>query len=107
MNQPQRGEVWLADCGFVAKVRPVVVISIPPKDTDRALITVVPHTTKIVGSEFEVHLPIRWLESGAFNIQSIFPLVPPQFIRKLGVLTPEQLAEIENILRRWEGLQPG
>jgi len=105
MNRPERGEVWLADCGYAGKVRPVVVISIPFKDTDRALITVVPHTTKIIGSEFEIRFPIRWLEQGAFNIQSVFPLVPPQFIRKLGDLMPEQLVEIENALRRWEGLR--
>lgn len=105
MNLPQRGEVWLADCGMKAKVRPVVVISIPYKDTDRALFTVVPHTTRISGSEFEVHFPIRWLENGAFNIQATFAVVPPQFIRKLGDLMPEQLAELENGLRRWEGLR--
>jgi mRNA interferase MazF len=105
MNIPERGEVWLADCGLAAKVRPVVVISIPFADTDRALITVVPHTTKIVGSAFEVHLPIRWLEKGAFNIQATFPLVPPQFIRKLGTLTREQLGEVESALKQWEGLR--
>ncbi|MDQ6632129.1 MAG: type II toxin-antitoxin system PemK/MazF family toxin [Verrucomicrobiota bacterium] len=102
---PQRGEVWLADCGLAAKVRPVVIISVPYTDTDRALITVVPHTTKIVGSQFEVPLPIRWLEKGAFNVQATFPLVPPQFIRKLGTLTPEHLLEVEKVLRRWEGLR--
>lgn len=105
MKRPERGEVWLADCGMAAKVRPVAVISIPFKDTDRALVTVVPHTTKIIGSEFEIQLPIRWLERGAFNIQATFPVVPPQFIRKLGDLLPEQLDEIENALRRWEGLR--
>ncbi len=105
MNRPQRGEVWLADCGMAAKVRPVVVISIPFQDTDRALITVVPHTTKVIGSEFEVPLPIRWLEKGAFNIQAIFPLVTPQFIRRLGTMTAEHLLEIETVLRRWEGLR--
>ncbi len=102
---PQRGEVWLADCGLAAKVRPVVIISVPYTDTDRALITVVPHTTKIVGSQFEVPLPIRWLEKGAFNVQATFPLVPPQFIRKLGTSTPEHLLEVEKVLRRWEGLR--
>lgn len=105
MNPPQRGEVWLADLGLTAKVRPVLVISIPFKDTDRALITVVQHTTKLVGSDFEIRLPIRWLARGAFNIQSVMPVVPPQLIRKLGTLTPEQLLEIESALRRWEGLK--
>jgi mRNA interferase MazF len=105
MNKPQRGEVWLADLGLAAKVRPVLVISVPFKETDRALITIVQHTTKIIGSEFEIHLPIPWLANGVFNIQSVMSVVPPQFIRRLGVLTPEQLAEIENVLRRWEGLR--
>jgi mRNA interferase MazF len=105
MNEPQRGEVWLADLGLAAKVRPALIISVPFKDTDRALLTVVPHTTKIFGSEYEVHLPVRWLEKGAFNVQSVMPAVPPQFIRKLGTLTAEQFHEIENALRRWEGLK--
>lgn len=104
MNRPERGEVWLTDLGMAAKVRPVLVISIPFGDSDRALITVVPHTRKIVGSEFEVPLPIRWLERGVFNVQSVMPVAPPQFMRKLGDLTLEQLAEIEKVLRHWEGL---
>jgi hypothetical protein len=45
------------------------------------------------------------MDTGAFNIQATFPLVPPQFIRKLGTLPPEQLGEIERTLRRWEGLK--
>jgi mRNA interferase MazF len=105
MNKPQRGEVWLADLGLAAKVRPVLIISIPFKDTDRALITVVQHTTKIIGSEHEIHLPVNWLEKGVFNLQSVMSVVPPQFIRKLGALTPEQILQIENALRRWEGLK--
>jgi len=104
MNLPERGEVWLADCGMTAKVRPVVVISIPFQDTDRALLRVVPHTTTLVGSEFEVQVPVRRLESGAFNIQATFPLPPPKFIRKLGALDATQLGLIKAKLKRWEGL---
>jgi mRNA interferase MazF len=104
MNLPVRGEVWLADCGMAAKTRPVLVVSIPYEDSDRALITVVPHTTTIIGSQFEVSVPVRWLLKCAFNIQATFPLVPPKFIRKLGVLATEQLEQIEIALRRWEGL---
>lgn len=104
MTLPQRGEVWLADCGLAAKTRPVVVVSIPFKDADRALITVVPHTTTLVGSQFEVRLPLRWLERGAFNIQAVFPLAPPRFIHRLGVLPLEQLRQIELAIKQWEGL---
>jgi len=105
MSKPQRGEVWLADLGLAAKVRPALIISVPFRDSDRALFTIVPHTTKIIGSEYEVHLSIPWLEKGAFNVQSVMPAVPPQFIRRLGTLTPQQLAEIEIALRRWAGLK--
>jgi hypothetical protein len=33
---PRRGEVWLFDCGMVEKVRPVLILSIPFADADRA-----------------------------------------------------------------------
>jgi mRNA interferase MazF len=104
MNVPARGEVWLADCGMTAKVRPVVVISIPFRDSDRALTSVVPHTRSLIGSEFEVPIPVRWLDGGAFNVQATFPLSPPRFIRRLGVLNPLQLGQIETALKRWQGL---
>ena len=104
MNLPVRRDVWLADCGMAAKVRPVVVISIPFQDSDRALITVVPHTTTVIGSDFEIQIPVRWLHTGAFNVQAAFPLPPAKFVRKLGVLDPEQFVQIENALKRWEGL---
>ena len=105
MSEPSRGDVWLADCGFTAKVRPVAVISIPFKDTDRALITVIPHTTSLVGSAHEIVVPVSWLAAGAFNVQATFPLVPPRFIRRLGILTADQLAMLEAGLKRWEGLK--
>ena len=45
MPNPSRGEVWLVDLGYAAKVRPCLVLSIPAADQDRALATLVPHTT--------------------------------------------------------------
>lgn len=104
MNLPQRGEVWLADCGMTAKVRPVAVVSIAFADNDRALLTVVPHTTTVFGSEFEIPIPVRWLHTGAFNIQATFPLPPPRFIRLLGRLDANQFGLIEAKLKRWLGL---
>jgi mRNA interferase MazF len=104
MTVPQRGEVWLADCGLAAKVRPVLVISVTFKEPDRALIAVIPHTTSLVGSEFEVALPVPWLKPGAFSVQATFPLAPARFIWQLGVLTTDQLGEIETVLKRWLGL---
>jgi mRNA interferase MazF len=54
MPNPNRGEVWLVDLGYAAKVRPCLVLSIPALDEDRALVTLVAHTTSARGSRYEV-----------------------------------------------------
>ncbi len=33
-----RGEVWLADLGYVGKIRPVLILSVLPGPDDRALV---------------------------------------------------------------------
>ena len=50
MSSPARGEVWLVDLGYVAKIRPCLVVSIPALMQDRALAALIPHTTKPRGS---------------------------------------------------------
>jgi mRNA interferase MazF len=67
MSKANRGEVWLVDLGLVAKVRPCLVISIPTLDQDRALVTLVPHTTSVRGSRFEVDVKVKFLRAGAFD----------------------------------------
>ena len=42
---PKRGEVWLFDCGMAEKVRPLLVLSVSHIDRDRAVLTVVFHST--------------------------------------------------------------
>jgi hypothetical protein len=54
MGPDRRGEVWLVDLGHAAKTRPAVVISVPALDTERALVTLVPHTTSPRGTRYEV-----------------------------------------------------
>jgi mRNA interferase MazF len=46
MQSPQRGEVWLVDLGMAMKVRPALVISVPADAADRALVTLMPDTTR-------------------------------------------------------------
>ena len=70
MPRQNRGEVWLVDLGRVAKVRPCLVISTPARLQDRALVTVVTHTTSTRGSKFEVPIKTRFLDTGAFDAQS-------------------------------------
>jgi mRNA interferase MazF len=105
MNSPQRGEVWLVDLGYTAKVRPCLVISIPVSQEDRALVTLIAHTTKPRGSRFEVNIKVRFLREGVFDSQNLVTIPYVKLIRKLGTLSSEQLSLIEDALKRWLGLQ--
>ena len=101
MPRQNRGEVWLVDLGMVAKVRPCLVISIPTLTQDRALVTVVTHTTSTRGSRFEIPIRTRFLDTGAFDAQSLVTISEAKFLRKLGNLQPDQLSEVEDAVRQW------
>ena len=100
---PRRGEVWLCDCGMVEKVRPVLILSVPFADTDRALLTVVFHSTTLRGSQFEVKVQVPFLKDGAFVAQSIATYPTARAIRKLGALNPAQLVDVEAAVFKWLG----
>ena len=104
MPTPQRGEVWLVDLGMAAKVRPALVLSIPAGDADRALVTLVPHTTSVRGSRFEVGVPVPFLKPGAFDTQGLVTIPLAKLIRRLGVLHPIQLKQVEQGVVTWLGL---
>ncbi len=104
MPNPNRGEVWLVDLGYVAKTRPCLVVSIPAEDIDRALATLVPHTTSVRGSRFEVKIKARYLKDGAFDAQNLVTIPHAKLIRKLGTLQPTELALVEDAVRLWLSL---
>jgi mRNA interferase MazF len=104
MPTPRRGEVWLVDLGMVAKTRPCVALSVKVGPQDRVLVTLVPHTTSTRGSQFEVVLPAPFLREGAFDAQGLVTVPQATLIRQLGSLPPEQLALVEDEVRRWLGL---
>ncbi len=97
----KRGEVWLVDLGYAAKVRPCLIFSIEAEETDRTLTTVVPHTTSVRGTRFEVSLNIRFLKQGAFDAQNIISVSHAKFVRKLGSLTNEQMKQVEDAVKFW------
>lgn len=73
----RHGEVWLIDFGRAGKARPALIVSGAFGDQDRALITVIPHTSSLRGSAFEVAVPVPFLKPGAFLVQgaTAFPSV--------------------------------
>lgn len=99
-----RGEVWLTDLGLAAKVRPCLVLSIAPEAQDRVLVTLVPHTTSLRGTRFEVGVPKRFLETGAFDAQGLVTVAPQRLLRKLGELQPPEMKTVDEAIRRWLGL---
>jgi mRNA interferase MazF len=105
MADPQRGEVWLVDLGLVAKVRPCLVVSVPIQEEDRALLTVLAHTTSPRGSRFEVRSSPPFLRSGVFDAQNIVTIPHAKLLRRLGRLSDNQFREVEKALSLWLGLQ--
>ena len=63
----RRGEVWLVDLGMAQKTRPALVLSTGYADDDRALVTIVSHTTSLRGSEFEIAVPVPFPEAGCLH----------------------------------------
>ena len=104
MKAPQRGEVWLVDLGLAAKVRPALVISVPANDEDRALVTIVPHTTSPRGSRFEATVPVPFLRNGVFDAQNLVTIPHAKLIRSLGKLSSTQVAVVERATALWLGL---
>jgi mRNA interferase MazF len=105
MSSPSRGEVWLVDLGYVAKVRPCLVISIPALMQDRALATLIPYTTSPRGSRFEVDVKVRFLKPGAFDVQNLVTIPHAKLLRKLGELDSGQLSQVEDVLLFWLGFE--
>jgi hypothetical protein len=67
MPKARRGELWMADLGFVAKVRPVLILSVDYRSEERAVVTYVLRTTSVRGTQYEVPHSSRGMQEGAFD----------------------------------------
>ncbi len=92
------------DLGMVAKTRPGLILSIPPGDLERALLTLVPHTTSLRGGAFEVPTTASFLRPGAFNVQGLMTVPTSLALRFLGRLPEAQLRPVEAAVLQWLGL---
>lgn len=107
MPQQNRGEVWLVDFGLAGKTRPALIVNIAFGTADRALITVVPHTTSLRGSSFEIVVPAPFLKPGAFLVQGVTTVPTVDALHRLGVLSSDAFANVFNGLLRWLGAGVG
>ena len=95
------GDVWIDDLGYVAKARPVIIVSRWDPDPPRALALYIPITSENRGSRYEVGLPrLPFLRDGSCaNIQGLASLPIIRLERQIGSVPDGILTEIKNALR--------
>ena len=88
---------------MVEKVRPVLIFSVPSADTDRAVVSVVFHSTALRGSQFDTKVEVPFLKDGAFIAQSVATYPTVRAMRKMGILNPSEFAAVESTVFKWLG----
>ena len=71
MPRAKRGEIWIADLGLAAKVRPVLVLSVAYEGQERAIVSYVIRTTSLRDTRYEVRHETRGMPNGAFDAQGL------------------------------------
>jgi mRNA-degrading endonuclease toxin of MazEF toxin-antitoxin module len=104
MPKARRGEIWLIDLGLVQKTRPCLVLSIEFLEHERAVVTYIPRTTHVRQTRFEVPHQGRGFEPGAFDAQGIGSIPEVKLERRLGVLEPALVQQVEAVVKRWLAL---
>ncbi len=98
MPRPSPGEIWLADLGYAAKTRPVLLLSRYPGDDELALVLIVPHTTAVRHNRWEFNADLAFLKQGVFHLQQVQPVSLPKLIQRLGFMPPLQLSALRHKL---------
>jgi mRNA interferase MazF len=97
----------MVDLGMAAKVRPCLVLSVPIEESDRSLVTLIPHTTTLRQSRFEVAVSVRFLRPGAFDAQGIVTVPTVRLMNRLGTLSDEQIQAVAKGVCSWLGINIG
>jgi len=100
----KRGELWMADLGLAAKVRPVLILSVDYEGQERATVSYVIRTTSVRGTRYETAHQARGMPPGAFDAQGLGSVPDIKLQRRLGIVQPETLAKVESAVRMWLGL---
>ena len=100
-TEPKAGEIWIADLGFAAKTRPILVLAYPDDEDARALVVVAALTGTIRGIKGEVYIgKPRFLEKeSAVVVQSLASLDKSKLVKRLGVLSNTHLDEVKEALK--------
>ena len=104
MSKANRGEIWIADLGMVAKVRPVLIMSVGYGESERALVTCVIRTTHPRGTPYEVLHQARGMLAGAFDAQGLTTIPDAKLERRVGSVSDDILIKVEDAICAWLGL---
>jgi mRNA interferase MazF len=91
----------MADLGMVAKVRPVLILSVDYEGDERAVATYVLRTTSLRGTRYEIPHSGRGMPTGAFDAQGLGSVPEVKLERRLGFVDSEVMAKIEDAVRAW------
>jgi mRNA interferase MazF len=97
---PKPGEVWLADLGLAAKIRPVIIVSRADPNPPRALATYIPLTTQNRSSPYEVELPgLSFLDKKSVaNVQGIGSIPMSRLERKIGQVPKDVMVKVKKAI---------
>ena len=105
MPKANRGEIWLVDLGLVQKTRPCLILSIDYLDHERAVVTYIPRTTHIRNTRFEILHVAHGFARGAFDVQGIGSIPEVKLEKRLAVLEPRIIEQVEAALKSWLALR--
>ena len=94
----------MVNLGLAAKVRPCLVLSVPAEESDRSLVTLIPHTATLRESRFEIAVSVRFLRPGAFDAQGIVTVPTVRLMNRLGALSAEQIQVVAKGVCSWLGI---
>jgi mRNA interferase MazF len=89
---------------MVAKVRPVLILSVEYLDHERAVVAYGVRTTSVRGTQYEVPHVSRGMPDGAFDAQGIGSIPDVKLERRLGHVDAGTPAKVEDAVRLWRAL---
>jgi mRNA-degrading endonuclease toxin of MazEF toxin-antitoxin module len=103
---PEIGEIWWADLGMKAKVRPALVLFYPSDDYARSMVILAPLTSEIRGLKGEVDIgKPPWLpKPSAVNIQALVSYDKNALERRMGRRSASHMEAVRAALQEMLGL---
>ena len=93
----------MVDLGMTAKPRPCLILSVPFRDDEKAVVTYVARTTQIGGGRFEIEHRAPHFLPGVFDAQNVGTVPVVKLMRLLARLPADKLAQVETAVQRWLG----